>query len=101
MRLDTRAFGIAAGIVAAAVSAVCALVVAIAPGSATALFGNVIHMDLTGLARPVTWANFVGGLVFWGLGTGLVFAVGSRLYNRMVRGGAPKADSMRMAEQRG
>ena len=101
MKLDARAFGIAAGIVAAAVSAVCALVVAIAPGSATGLLSYVIHADLTGLARTVTWGSFTGGMLFWGLATGLVFALGGWLYNRLVRGGAASPESLQMAEQRG
>jgi len=88
MKLDTKALAIAAGIAAAVVSAACALIVAVAPEFATNLFGNVVHLDLTPLARNVTWGNAVGGLVFWGLGTGVVFAFAAWLYNRAARGAA-------------
>ncbi len=88
MKLDSKAFGIAAGVAAAAVSAACALIVAVAPEFATSLFSNVVHLDLTPLARTVTWGNAVGGLLFWGLGTGVVFAFCAWLYNRAAGGTA-------------
>jgi hypothetical protein len=83
MKLKTGAFAAAAGIVAAAVSAICAAFVAIAPDSATALASAVIHLDLTGLARPVTLGTFVGGVVFWGLGMAVVFGVAAAIYDRL------------------
>jgi len=62
--------------------------VAVAPAFATSLFSNVVHLDLTTLARDVTWGNAVGGLLFWGLGTGVVFAFAAWLYNRAAGGTA-------------
>ena len=88
MRLDIKAFAIAAGVAATVVSAACALIVAVAPEFATSLFSNVVHLDLTTLARDVTWGNAVGGLLFWGLGTGVVFAFAAWLYNRAAGGTA-------------
>jgi hypothetical protein len=88
MKLDARAFGIAAGVAAAVVSAACALIVAVAPEFATNLFGNVIHLDLAPLARKVTWGNAFGGLVFWGVGVGVVFAFGAWVYDLVARGKA-------------
>ena len=88
MRLDIKALAIAAGVAAAVVSAACALIVAVAPEFATSLFSNVVHLDLTPLARKVTLGNAVGGLVFWGLGTGVVFAFAAWLYNRAAGGTA-------------
>jgi len=89
MKLDSKAFAIAAGVAAAVVSAACALIVAIAPEFAMALFSDVVHLDLTGLARNVSWGNFLGSLIFWGLGTGVVFAFGAWLYNRMSSSATP------------
>lgn len=83
MKLNPRAFGLAAGLTAAAISGVCALVVALAPHTAMALLSDVVHTDLTSLARNVTVGNFFGGIVFWGIGTGLVFAIAGWLYNRL------------------
>ena len=86
MRLDIKSFAFAAGTVAAILFTLCALAVAISPGSTTALASYVVHIDLGGLARPLTWASFVGGLVFWAIGTGLVFGAAAGLYNRFARG---------------
>ena len=89
MKPDIKAFGIAAGVTAAVVSAACALIVAVAPGFATALFSDVVHLDLTGLTRTVTWGNAFGGLLFWGLGAGVVFTFGAWVYNRVTGSGTP------------
>ena len=84
MRLDARAFGTAAGIVAAVLFTVCALAVAIAPDQTTALASYLIHLDLSGMARSMTPGRFVGGLVIWPLGTGLAFGTAAAIYNRIV-----------------
>lgn len=84
MSLDPRAFGLAAGAMAAALFTVCALIVAVVPGAAVGFFGYILHLDLTGLARPVTVANFVGGLFAWTIGVGIVFGLGGAFYNRFL-----------------
>ena len=88
-RLDIRSFTFSAGTVAAILFTLCALAVAISPGSTTALASYLVHLDLTALARPLTWASFIGGLVFWAIGTGLVFGAVAGLYNRFA--GRPSA----------
>ena len=87
MRLDLRAFAVAAGIVAAALFTLCALAVAIAPTWTTNVAGTLIHLDLTGVARTITWGTFFAGLVTWSLGTAIVFGALAGLYNRLL--GAP------------
>lgn len=82
MRLDSRAFGLAAGTVAGTLFTLCALAVAIAPQATTALASSLIHLDLTGLARTITWGGFFTGLLCWTVGVGLVFAAVGGLYNR-------------------
>jgi hypothetical protein len=84
MRLDTRAFAIAAGATAAVLFTICALAVAIAPGSTTAMFGYLVHMDLSALPRTLTLASFVGGLICWTVGTALTFALVATIYNRLI-----------------
>jgi membrane protein YqaA with SNARE-associated domain len=84
MRLNTWAFGIAAGATAAMLFTLCALAVAIAPGPTTAFFGFIMHMDLTGLTRSLTVGSFAGGLVAWALGTALAFGFTGWLYNRLI-----------------
>ena len=86
MRLDARAFGLAAGSVAAVLFTLCALAVAIAPAWTTAVASSLIHLDLTGFARAISWGMYFTGLFCWSVGTGLVFAAAGGLYNRFLRG---------------
>lgn len=88
MRLDTQAFAIAAAVIAAALFLICAFFVAVAPEATTRFAGHLIHSDLSGITRSLTWGNFLGGLVCWTLGTGLVAAAVSWVYNRLAHAGA-------------
>ena len=84
MSLNARAFGLAAGLTAAVLFILCAAAVAVAPGSTTALFGYLIHADLSGFTRTLTWGSFAGGLILWSAGTGLTFALAAWFYNQLV-----------------
>jgi 2TM family of unknown function (DUF5676) len=88
MKLDPRAFAIAAAIIAAALFLICALFVAVAPEATTNFAGHLIHADFSGITRSLTWGNFLGGLVCWTLGTGLVAAMLAGVYNRLARASA-------------
>lgn len=81
MRLDPKPFGIAAGVIAAVTYVLCALVVAVAPGTTQATLSYVLHVDLTGLARPISLASFTAGLVVFGAFIGLCAFFTARLYN--------------------
>jgi hypothetical protein len=85
MKLDTRAFAIATAVVAAALFLICAFFVAVAPEKTTAFVGHLIHADLSGMSRSLTWANFFGGLVCWTVGTGIAGAMLAWFYNRFTR----------------
>ena len=82
--LNTRAFGFAAGTVAAIISALCAAALFLAPDATRALLGYLIHADVSDLAPAVSWASFFTGIVGWGLFTGIAFASAAGLYNRAV-----------------
>jgi hypothetical protein len=86
MRLDARAFGLAAGAMAALLFTLCAAGVAVAPEAMTALGGTLVHLDMSGMVRTLTWTNFLGGLATWTLLTGLVFAAVAALYNVIAEG---------------
>jgi hypothetical protein len=86
--LDVRKFGVAAGTVAAGLSALCAGALALAPGATRKLVGYLIHADLSGLTPEVTWTSFFISVVGWGLIAGVAFAVAAGLYNRSL-GPAP------------
>lgn len=83
MKLDARAFGLAAGLMAGALFIACAFAVSIAPEGTTAFAGYLIHADLSGIRRALTLGNFVGGLVCWTAGTALAFWFMGAVYNRL------------------
>ena len=86
MKLDTRAFAIAAAVIAAALDAICAFFVAVAPNIHTAFFGYLIHSDLSVVPRSLTWGGFFIGLVRWTVGAAIVAGAVAWLYNRLARG---------------
>ena len=86
MRLETRAFAVAAGTAAAVAYTICALAVAIAPVQTTAFLGFITHTDLSTLARPISWGAFLGGLVAWWIIVAFVFGLAAWFYNRLATG---------------
>ena len=85
MRVDTRALAVASGAAAAIGFAICALFVAIAPGATSAFLTYVLHIDLTSLARPLTWGSFVGGVLAIAVGLAIFAALVGSIYNRLAR----------------
>lgn len=85
IRLDARAFGYSAGLIAAGLFVLCAVAVWLAPAATTALFGVLIHADLSAIARTLTLGSFCAGLIAWTLGTGLTFGLLAGAYNRLAR----------------
>ena len=85
MRVDTRALAIASGAAAATGFAICALSVAIAPGATSAFLTYVLHLDLTSLARPLTWGSFAGGVLAIAVGLAIFAALVGSIYNRLAR----------------
>ena len=63
MRLSIRAFAIAVGGTMTAGFAICMLFVAVAPEATAAFFSYVLHVDVTGIARPIDWGSAFAGLV--------------------------------------
>ena len=84
--LSPAALGYATGTISAVLFTLCALSVAIAPRATVASIAFMLHLDLTGLVRPVTWSGYAAGLLCITIGTALAFAAASALYNRFVRG---------------
>lgn len=91
MKLNPRAFGLAAGTLAALLFTLCALAVAVAPSWTTSAASAAIHLDLSGMARGISWAMYFNGLLFWSIGVGLLFAAAGGLYNRYLGRAASRA----------
>ena len=86
MKLDVRGFSIAIGAVIVAAFSVCAFFVAIAPEPTAALLGYLLHINLSGLTRTLTWPSYLAGVLTVGIWTGLWAAVAAELYNFLIRG---------------
>lgn len=93
--LDARAFGFAAGTIAAALTTLCAIALAIAPAATTAVASTLIHLDLSEMSRSLSWEMYFGSLIGWTGGAGLVFWATAGLYNRFTRQGSTAVEHER------
>lgn len=93
MKLNTGALFWAVGFVSAASYAICAVLVAAAPGATSRFFGWVFHIDLAGLTREVTWANSFGGMLGFSLVTAVLAWASAFAYNRL--SGVPGSSTAR------
>ena len=81
MKLNVWAFGLAVGIVIAGVFTICAFFVAVAPEATAAFIGYLLHINLSGLTRPISWASCFAGVLGVGIWTALWAAAAAKLYN--------------------
>ncbi len=86
MKINVWAFGSAVGIVIAAAFTICAFFVAVAPEATAAFIGYLLHIDLSGLTRPITWGSYIAGVLAVGIWTALWAAAVARLYNFSISG---------------
>ena len=84
IKLNVWAFGIAVGTAIAAAFTICAFFVALAPQATAAFIGHLLHINLSSLARPITWASYFAGVLGIGLWTALWAAAAAKLYNLSV-----------------
>ena len=82
MKLSARSLFLATAVATGIVYLLCILFVLLAPQPTMAFFSSILHANLTGIARSVTWGSFITGLLFWSIGIGLYAALLARLYNR-------------------
>jgi len=73
MKLNVWPFSLSVGAVTAVAFAICAFFVALAPEATAALFSYLLHIDLTGLVRKLTWESFFAGL----FGVSITMAIGA------------------------
>ena len=83
MALNVRAFAIAVGTVIALAFSVCAFFFAIAPEATAAFIGYLLHINLSGLARRLSWSSYFVGVLAVGAWAGLWAAIAAGLYNFM------------------
>lgn len=81
MKLTVWAFALAVGVVVAAAFTICAFFVAVVPEATAAFIGYLLHTDLSGLTRPITWASYFAGVLAIGMWTALWAAAAAKIYN--------------------
>ena len=91
MRLNTRLLSFATALVAAATFTICSIIVAIAPGALSAFVSYALHIDITGIARPISFASFVVGALFVAIVSGVLVAMVAGMYNGFATRGAIRA----------
>ena len=84
MKLNIWGFGIAVGAVVAVAFTICAFFVAVAPEATAEFIGYLLHINLSGLTRPITWSSYFAGVLGIGIWTGLWAAVAASLYNALI-----------------
>jgi hypothetical protein len=89
MKLNTSAIFWAVALVSAASYVVCAAFVAVSPGATSQFFGWVMHIDLSSLARHITWGSFFGGLLCYSLIMGILASASAWAYNRLAAAPGP------------
>ena len=82
MKLNVKAIAIAEGLVMAAVFVICAFVIAVAPEQTAAATRYLFHIDLSSLARPISWGGFFAGLVVFSVFMAAVAGLWASIYNR-------------------
>ncbi|MDP2604542.1 MAG: DUF5676 family membrane protein [Deltaproteobacteria bacterium] len=81
MKLEISSFGLAAGIVVAIAFTLCPAFVAVAPEATAEFIGYLLHINIAGLTRPISWVSYFAGVLGLGIWTGLWAAVAAKLYN--------------------
>jgi 2TM family of unknown function (DUF5676) len=81
MKLNVWGFGLAVVAVVATAFTICAFFVAVAPEATAEFIGYLLHINLSGLSRPISWPSYIAGVFGVGLWTGLWAAAAAKLYN--------------------
>ena len=85
MKFNVRAFALAVGSITAAAFSICAFFVALAPEATAEFIGYLLHINLTGLSRPISWGSYLAGVLGVGIWSGLWAGVVAAVYNVSLR----------------
>ena len=84
MKLKASSFGVAVGIVGSAAFTICSFFVAVAPEATAEFIGFLLHINLTGLSRSISWESYFAGVIGLGVWSGLLAAAAVRIYNLLI-----------------
>ena len=85
MRLDSRAFALAAGTMVAAFFLLCSTAYRIVPDWYARQYTLFMHVDLTKYGRIPGWGEVILGTVGWGVGVAILALLLAGIYNRLAR----------------
>ncbi|WP_445174690.1 DUF5676 family membrane protein [Microcoleus sp.] len=83
LKLSVRSLFLATAIITGIAYLICILFLTVAPQITMAFFSYILHANLSGITRSITWGSFIVGLLVWSVGTGLYAAFVARLYNKL------------------
>jgi 2TM family of unknown function (DUF5676) len=83
VRIKSLTLGLSAGVITAIGFGICGVFFAIAPGPTSAFLSWVLHLDVTGMTRPLSVSNLLAGIVLFGAYVGLAVGLTAALYNRL------------------
>lgn len=85
MKLNIRAFAIAMTVAAAILYVVCSFFVGFLPETAVSLARYALHLDLSGIMRPLSVSSFIVGLLIVSIGWGLLSLIMASVYNSLTK----------------
>ena len=88
MKLNIRAFTIAMTVAAAILYVVCSFFVGFLPDAAMSLAGYLLHINLSGIMRPISVSGFIVGLLAISIGWGLLSLIMASIYNSLIKNAA-------------
>lgn len=88
MTVKSSAIALAAGSVAALAFGICGVFFAVLPGPTSAFVSWVLHVDVTGMMRPISASDLVAGIVLFSAYVAALTGLTAVLYNRLA---APRA----------
>ena len=83
LKLSVRSLFLATAITTGIAYLICVLFLTVVPQATMAFFSYILHANLSGITRSVTWGSFIVGLLVWSVGIGLYAAFVARLYNKL------------------
>ena len=84
MKLNVWVFGLTVGSVIAAAFTICSFFAAVASEATASFIGYLLHINLSGLMRPISWTSYFAGVIGLGIWTALWAAAVAKSYNLLI-----------------
>ena len=82
--LNTKRVALSLAAVSFILSAVCLLLIAVAPTATTSIFGSIFHgIDISKIAVPISWGSAILGVIVATLLGSIVGWLFAKIYNKL------------------